>query len=198
MEGRETDPWYAIRVKANCERTATVLLTAKGFQYSLPLFCKQRKRWSDRYKTVEMPLFPGYIFCRFDLSQRAMVLATRGVLHVVSCGGVPVPVDPIEIVAVQAIAESGFPAEPWPYLEAGQRVEMVDGPLAGVSGMVCEQRSRHRLVVNVTLLRRAVSVEVDADWVRPVAEGVRPAKASGRALALDNGGEARSFGAVPA
>lgn len=160
-------PWYAIRVRANCERTAATSLAARGLECCLP-FYSRRSRWSDRIRTVEFPLFPGYLFCRFDRVRRSEVLSASGVVHVVSFGGVPAPVDPTEMAAVQAICGSGTQAEPCPYLEAGQRVEIVGGPVAGLCGMVCQLKRGRRLVVNVSLLRRAVSVEVDSEWVLPL------------------------------
>jgi len=197
MDRGEADQWYAVRVKPNCERTAATVLSAKGFEHCLPVY-KDRRRWSDRYKTVELPLFPGYIFCRFDRGRRAAVVATPGVLHVVSFGGVPAPVDAAEVAALQAIGGSGLAAEPWPYVEAGQWVRIVEGPIAGVCGIVCGFKSRQRLVVNVTLLKRAVCVEVDSDWVSPVVERSHPARLVSPAFMPDGYQTGRSLGAVPA
>ncbi len=197
MNRGEAGQWYAVRVKPNCERTAAAVLSAKGLEHCLPLY-KDRRRWSDRYKTVELPLFSGYLFCRFDRARRVEVLSTPGILHVVSFGGVPAPVEPAEIAALQAIVGSGLPAEPWPYLEAGQRVRIVEGPIAGVCGIVCGFKSRHRLVVNVTLLRRGVSVEVDSDWVSPMVEPSHPARPSSPAFTLDQFRTGRSLEVFPA
>jgi transcription antitermination factor NusG len=166
-------PWYAVRVRSNCERTAAASLDARGLECCLPLYSR-RSRWSDRIRTINSPLFPGYVFCRFDRAQRSAVIAAPGVVHVVSFGGVPAPVDSVEIAAVRTICRSGIEAEPCPYLEAGQEVEIVDGPMAGLRGMVCQMKRGQRLVVNVSLLRRAVSVEVDSEWVRPLYGSGRP------------------------
>ena len=187
MSTPEMDQWYAVRLKPNCEQTAAAVLSAKGIEYCLPVY-KRRSRWSDRYKTILSPVFPGYVFSRFDRSRRSALLSTPGVLHVVSFGGVPVPVDPAEMAAVRAIAESGLSAEPWPYLEAGQAVRIVEGPLMGLSGIVLGLKHGHRLVVNVTMLRRAVSVEVDSDWVHPITEVGRPALRVCPSLNLDSAG----------
>jgi transcription antitermination factor NusG len=164
--------WYAVRVKPNCERVAATSLSSKGFEHCLPVR-REEKRWSDRFKTVERPLFPGYVFCRFDFGRRVAVLSTPGVLYVVCFGGVPAAIEAAEIAAVRAIVTSGLAVEPWPYLENGQRVWIEKGPIAGVGGVVLDSKSGSRLIVSVTMLRRSVAVEVDADWVRPLSRDVR-------------------------
>ena len=121
MNTPEGNHWHAVRVKPNCERVAASSLSARGFEYCLPVYC-QEKRWSDRYKLVERPLFPGYIFCRFELGQRTAVLTTPGVMHVVCFGGIPAPIEPAEIEAVRTVVTSGLAVEPCPYVENGQRV----------------------------------------------------------------------------
>jgi len=164
--------WYAVRVKPNCERVAASSLSGKGFDHCLPVHSLE-KRWSDRNKRIERPLFPGYVFCRFGAGQRGAVLTTPGVMHVVCFGGIPAPLDPADIEAVRAVATSGLAVEPWPYLENGQRVWIEKGPISGVGGVVMDSKSGRRLIVSVTLLRRSVAVEVDADWVRPLTRGLR-------------------------
>jgi transcription antitermination factor NusG len=192
----ELHEWFAVRVRSNCELRAAQAFSARGLEYCLPLR-KVRRRWSDRYKIVEFPLFPGYVFCRFHRSRRAVVLSTPGVLHVVGFGGVPAPLDAEEMAGVLAIAASGLPAEPWPYLKTGQKVMIGEGPLAGVPGIVCRATSHCRLVVNVTLLQRALSVEVESYWVRPLVEADWAATYSGGAMAqrsLEELGRARALG----
>ncbi|MGO9094195.1 MAG: transcription termination/antitermination protein NusG [Bryobacteraceae bacterium] len=177
----ELREWFAVRVRSNCELTVAQAFSARGLEYCLPLR-KLRRRWSDRYKIVEFPLFPGYVFCRFHRSRRTAVLSAPGVLHVVGFGGVPAPLDPQEMAGVLAIAASGLPAEAWPYLKAGQKVMIGEGPLSGVPGIVCRATSHYRLVVNVTLLQRALSVEVESEWVCPLLEADPAAKCSGGAM----------------
>src|SRR5260370_11465419 len=123
---------------------------------------------SDRYKTVDLPLFPGYLFCRLGLDSRLPVLTTVGFLYIVSVGNKPVPVDEDEIAAVQYVVRSGVPAMPWPSLAVGQRVRLESGPLCGLEGAVTQVGMRDRICVSVTLLQRGVSFEVDRDWIRPL------------------------------
>jgi transcription antitermination factor NusG len=159
--------WYALRVKPNWERRVAEQLSRKGYQRFLPTY-RCRRRWSDRWKELDLPLFPGYVFCRFDLKERLHVVQTPGVRLLVSFGRVPAPVREEEIHALQRIVNSGLQAGPWPYLRVGRRVRIEDGPLAGVEGILLEIRAKYRLVVSVTLLQRSVAVEVEGCRVLPV------------------------------
>lgn len=160
-------PWFALRVKPRFEKLVATVAHNKGFEEFLPLY-KSRRRWSDRYKTVELPLFPGYVFCRVNPERRLPLLTIPGALHFVGIGKIPAPVDEAEIAAIQAALRSGLYAEPWPFLDVGQRVRIADGPLADLEGILIQVRKQHRVVISVTLLRRSVAVEVECDWVRPL------------------------------
>jgi len=171
-------PWFAIRVKSNFEKKVATGLRSKGLEEFLPLY-QSRRRLSDRYKTVDLPLFPGYLFCRLDLDHRLPLLTTVGFLYIVCVGNKPVPVDEDEIAAVQFVVRSGVPAMPWPSLAVGQRVRLESGPLCGLEGAVTQVGMRDRICVSVTLLQRGVSVEVDRDWIRPLSPaGIPPTQRS--------------------
>jgi transcription antitermination factor NusG len=171
----ETTPerWFALRVKSRCEKLVTTMARNKGFEEFLPLY-ECHRRWSDRLKSVELPLFPGYVFCRLNPQHRLPLLTIPGVLHFVGIGKAPVPIDDEEITAIQSAVKSGLSAEPWPFLEAGQRVRLEDGPLAGLEGLLVEVRKRYRVVVSVSLLKRSVAVEIDREWVAPLDGNGRP------------------------
>lgn len=161
--------WFAVQVRPRYENIAASLLRAKGYDEFLPLYTS-RRRWSDRVKNIELPLFPGYLFCRMDPLLRLPVLMTPGVISIIGVGRIPVPVEDSEIEAVRTIVQSGVSAEPCPFLHVGQRVEITDGPLAGIDGQLIECRNSHRLVVSVPLLQRSVSVELQRGWVSPLPE----------------------------
>ncbi|MFY9726811.1 MAG: UpxY family transcription antiterminator [Bryobacteraceae bacterium] len=171
-----SEQWFALRVKSRCEKVVSTIAHNKGFEEFLPLY-QCRRRWSDRLKSVEFPLFPGYVFCRLDPQYRLPLLTIPGVLHFVGIGKVPVPIDDAEILAIQSAVASGLSTEPWPFLEVGQRVRLEDGPLVGLEGFLVEVRKRYRVIVSVTLLKRSVAVEIDREWVAPL-------DASGRRMAI--------------
>jgi len=162
-----TYPWFALRVKSRCEKIVSTLARHKGFEQFLPLY-QTRRRWSDRFKVVELPLFPGYVFCRTNPELRLPCLTIPGVLSFVGIGKVPVPIADAEIAAIRRALGAGLVAEPYPFLEVGQRVRLAEGPLAGLEGFLVEVRKQHRIIVSVSLLKRSVAVEIDRDWVRPL------------------------------
>ncbi len=158
--------WFALRVKPRAERVVADVLGGKGYEYFLPMH-RERRRWSDRVKTVEMPLFGGYVFCRFDVQFRLPILTSPGVLHVVSIGKVPEPIPDEEIESLQVLTRSGLALEPCSFLQIGEQVRIVSGPLAGASGVVQSVKDRDRLVVSVTLLQRSVAVVVPESCLWP-------------------------------
>jgi transcription antitermination factor NusG len=157
-------PWFAVQVRTSTEATAVNLLQNKGYECYLPL-AKSRRHWSDRMKILERPLFPGYLFCRFDVHNRLPILKTPGVLQIVGVGKTPVPVDEMEMNAIQKLGESGLQAHPWPFLQIGDLARIASGPLRGLTGIVVGMRSELKLVLSVSLLQRSVAVEVERDWL---------------------------------
>lgn len=160
--------WYALRVRSNHERVVQAALRHKGFDEFLPVY-KKRSRWSDRVKEIEVPLFAGYVFSRFQAERRAPVLVIPGVVHVVGTAAGPLPVDNAELAAVRRFVESALPVMPWPYLNAGDTVVVERGALTGMQGILLRVKDSCRLVVSLSLLQRSVAVELDRDWVRPAA-----------------------------
>jgi transcription antitermination factor NusG len=160
--------WYALRVQSRLASVASDVLRAKGYEEFLPVY-RSRRRWSDRVKHLDLPLFPGYLFCRFDPNDRMVpVMTTPGVIGPVSAGKSPVPVSDAEIEAVRTVLRSGLAAQPWPFLGLGSKVYLENGPLAGLEGIITNDDKIDRLVVSVSLLQRSVAVEIDRGWVRPV------------------------------
>lgn len=160
-------PWFAVRVRPNYEKPVSTALRGKGFEEFLPMY-QAKRNWSDRIKVIDVPLFPGYLFCRLDLNRRLPLLITPGFLYLVGKGKSPEPVDESEIMAIQSVVLSGVPALPWASVVVGQKVCLEHGPLRGVEGVVAKLVDEHRIFVNVTLLQRSVSVQVDPDWIRTV------------------------------
>ncbi len=165
--GRRRRPWFALQVRSRIERSVAVNLQVQGYEWFFPTY-KARRRWSDRVKDVELPLFPGYLFCRFDPEDRFPVVKTPGVIQIVGIGKKPVPVNEAEISAIQTIIRSGLPRQPWPYLILGQRVRIEQGALRGLEGILLSLKGQHRIVVSITLLQRAVALEISREWVCPV------------------------------
>jgi len=172
----DTRRWFALQVRTRWESSTAVLLSGKGYEALLPTY-KTKKRWNGRLSEIDAPLFPGYVFCRFDALKRLPVLVTPGVISVVGRGRVPLPVDDSEITAIQTVVGSGLRAEPWPYLELGQKIRIERDALAGLEGILVNFKGSNRIVVSVTLLHRSVALEIDRSCVKSVARS--------RAMILD-------------
>jgi len=157
-------PWFALQVRSRKERLVESQLQGQGYECLLPLY-KSSRKWSDRVKEVEQPLFPGYLFCRFDFQNRRPLILTSGVLQIVGIGKTATPIADAEIAAVQLAQASGLPSQPWPYIEVGERVRVNYGTLHGLEGILINFKGNHRVVLSVTLLQRSLAMEVDLSWV---------------------------------
>ncbi len=157
--------WYAIRVKPQHEKAVAAGLTSRGYEEFLPLY-RSRRTWSDRIKELQLPLFAGYVFCRFAMEQRTHILRTPGVLSIVGFR-TPAPIPPAEIDAVQR-AVACFDVEPHPFLAVGDRVRVKGGSLEGVEGILLQKKNRCKLVLSIQILNRSVALELDASLVEPV------------------------------
>jgi len=165
--GSENPMWYALQVRTRWENSTALLLSGKGYETFLPTF-RTKKRSNGLTREIASPLFPGYVFCQFDAHKRLPILVTPGVISVVGRGRVPLPVDDNEMAAVRNIVSSGLRAEPWPYLEIGQRVRIEGDALQGLEGILVQLKGNQRVVVSVSLLRRSVALEIDSCSVRPI------------------------------
>lgn len=162
--GQSLQRWFALRVKSRREKVVAAAVHQKGFEEFLPLYLS-RQHWSDRLRTVALPLFPGYVFCRLDPDHRLPLLTIPGVLNFVAIGKIPVSIDDAEIEAIQIAVRSQLRTEPCTFLEGGDRVRLETGPLAGFEGVLTPAHPARHLVVVLSVLRRSISVEIEDQWV---------------------------------
>jgi transcription antitermination factor NusG len=160
--------WYAVRTRSRYEKKVREQLAGRqGVEVFLPLW-EHRSRWKDRIKRVEVPLFPGYCFACFRYPDRLQVLRTYGVVDLVGARGQPEAVPDAEIDSIHALVGSRLTYEPFPFLAEGMEVEVIQGPLMGVRGRLLRRDRDLRVVLSVALIRRSVSVEIDAANIAPV------------------------------
>jgi len=159
--------WYALYVRSRHEKIVESGLRGKGYSAFSPFYRTKRKR-VDRIAEIDVPLFPGYVFCCFDSNARLPILMTPGIVGVVGPGRRPEPVDDLEIASIRTLALSGRPVQPWPFLRSGQRIRLQAGPLVGAEGIFLRVRDDYHLVVSITLLQRAISVVIEKDAVAPL------------------------------
>jgi transcription antitermination factor NusG len=161
-EGQLAPKWFAVYTWPRHEKRVAQYLSVRTIEHYLPLYHARRK-WADgSIVTLDLPLFPGYLFVRIDRTERVRVLEVPGVLTVVGgTGGEPAPLAGAEIDALRA-GLSLRQAEPHPLLTAGQRARIRSGALAGMEGVVVRQKSSLRVVLTIDLIQQSVAVEVDA------------------------------------
>lgn len=163
------ESWFALQVAPRREKRVASILEYKGHEAFLPTY-QVRRNWSDRVKTLDQPMFPGYVFCRVQKTGTGLVLATPGVIRVVSFGGKPCPIANDEIDGLQRLSRTGGDISPFPYTQVGQKVQITQGPFMGVVGVVVQVRNQRRLVVAVDTILKAVSIAIDASDVVRVVE----------------------------
>jgi transcription antitermination factor NusG len=156
--------WFALAVKPRFEKAVARTLEFKGFETFLPLY-KKHHHYGTRSKDSELPLFPGYVCCRFDVRTRLPILSTPGVIQILGAGNTPIALPDVEITSLQTAIRTQLPVQPFAYVQAGQRVRINRGVLAGVEGIVMSYKQGLRLVLSITLLQRSVLLEVDRDQV---------------------------------
>lgn len=165
--------WYAIWVMSRAEFIVRARLDLLGIESFLPTY-DEKVEWSDRRKITTRPLFPGYIFARFDpfepremsnVAYRDEVMKSAGVVDILPSSMNPQPVDPSQLEIVHRVIRAGLDAEPCQYI-SGDEVEIETGPLSGIRGIVQRTKTGHRLIVRIEMLHRAISVELDACDVR--------------------------------
>lgn len=159
--------WYALRTRSNCEKITAASLEARHFEQFLPLYHIPKRSRDRTTENNNIPLFPGYVFCRFAPSCRARILSAAGVVAIVSFGGKPAPIDDAEIESIRRALGSGQKMEPYAYLHEGQKIRIEKGPLRGLEGILVKKEG-WQIVISVQLLRRAVAVEMDPESIAPI------------------------------
>lgn len=162
------ESWYAIRTRSRHEKSVVRMLEERGVTTFLPLV-NQLRRWSDRQKMVQFPLFSGYAFVRmaYEPTSRLAVLQTDGVVNFVGTHGQGVAIPDEQIETIQTILKGDLLIESHPYLKIGQRVRLRGGSLDGVEGILVAKKGHHMLVISVELIQRSMAIQVDGYQVEP-------------------------------
>jgi transcription termination/antitermination protein NusG len=158
---RETESWYALHTRPRHEKIVTQRLEQQGVTTFLPLVTEIR-RWSDRKKKVEAPLFSCYVFARFapNRSERLRVLRVEGVFSLVGAQGEGAPIPHDQIDAIRSLVEAGLPWASHPYLKIGQRVRIRSGALDGLEGILLSRNGDQTLVISIDAIQRSLAVPV--------------------------------------
>jgi transcription termination/antitermination protein NusG len=158
--------WYAVYTNPRHEKRVEQQGCQRGFECFLPVY-KSVRRWKDRRKELELPLFPGYVFVHLALKDRLRILQLPGVIEFVSCGARPAALPESEIEALRNGLHYAC-AHPYSYLRLGRRVRVHSGPVAGLEGILIRKKNKWRVVVSIELIHRSIAVEVDEDAIEPI------------------------------
>ncbi|HEY6184942.1 MAG TPA: UpxY family transcription antiterminator [Terriglobales bacterium] len=153
--------WYAAYTCPRHEKRVAAQLREKQVECFLPLY-QSIHHWKDRYKQLELPLFPGYVFVCIDLKDRLRVLQLSGVVRFVTFNGALAPIDPSELDTLRSVLDQNGDVQPHPYLTVGRKVRILRGSLSGIEGILVRKKDRYRVVISIDLIMRSVATEVNA------------------------------------
>lgn len=152
--------WYAAYTRANHEKAVAQQLEYRSVECFFPQY-ESIRRWKDRRVRLQLPLFPGYVFARLALRDRLHLLQIPGVVRLVGFNGQPTPLPVEDIEAIRTSLARTHALQPHRYVQRGQRVRILSGPLEGLTGIIVRQKKCTRFVISLELLMRSVAVEID-------------------------------------
>jgi len=171
MPNLETDElrWYAVHTRARHEKAVAHRLRELGLNSFLPLV-RETHRWSDRKKTVELPLFSCYVFVQMlpGSKDRLQVSTTDGVLQVVGTRGQGIAIPDEQIEAVRLVLSEQLPWSEHPFLKIGQRVRIRGGAMDGVEGLLLARNGDRTLIISVDVIQRSLAVRIEGYRVEPI------------------------------
>jgi transcription antitermination factor NusG len=159
--------WIAVYTKSRHEKAVYSLFSDKGIETYLPLIRRKRK-WSDRTKWIDVPLFRSYVFAYIDLKNYLDVLQTDGVLHIVKFQNHIATIPESQIDGLRQMIDGGYDPVPIEYLVLGDKVRIRGGPLTGIEGIVSRIDGVDRFIIKIEAIQHAVSVQIDRKFLKPI------------------------------
>jgi len=159
--------WYAVHTRRHHENIVVNILKAKKIETYLPLV-EERRCWAHRSKVVKVPLFPNYLFARFDESRRLDVIIVKGVIQIVGTVYGPSAIPDGQIKAVQTMLKTEVQKDAYPFLVKGTFVRVKQGQLKGLEGVLLRKGDIHRFVVCLPVLGQSIGVEINASALEVV------------------------------
>jgi len=159
--------WYALYTRRHHEGIVVNILKAREIETYLPVL-EERRRWTYRTKVLRVPLFPNYVFARFDKERRLDVVSAKGVIQIVGTPYGPSPIPDTQIEAVQIMIESKLKKDPYSFLVKGMRVRVKRGPLKGQEGVLLHKGNIYRFVVCLPVLGQSIGVEINASALEAI------------------------------
>jgi transcription termination/antitermination protein NusG len=160
--------WYALYTKSRHEKFVETQLSQKGIEAFTPKMTF-RKKWSDRVKLIQEPLFKSYCFAKFSLHDKRKAVIQEGVVGVVHFKNQYIPVEDSVIRSLKTLTDSKIKVDFFPYLKINDTVVIKKGPLKGIEGKIVEKRNNNAsLVISVDAIASSISCVVDMDCIEQV------------------------------
>ena len=157
--------WIAVYTKPRHEKTVSNELYKKGYEVYLPLL-REKRKWSDRKKWIEFPLFRSYLFVKTDLKKVLFIVQTSGVVKVIKFG-TKIGIIQDEIInSIRLMIEGGYKPEPLDYFIKGDPVIVKEGPLKGLIGEVVRIDNNERLIVRIDAIQHSVSIQIERGFLK--------------------------------
>jgi len=161
--------WYVLYTFANHEKRVASELRARTVEHFLPLY-RSVRCWKDRQVTLDLPLFPGYVFVHLALRDRLRVVQVPSVVRLVGFNGMPAPLSDTEMEVMRSGLSTCLGAEPHPFLTVGRRVRITAGPFAGLEGVLTRKKNNLRVVVSIDLIQRSIAIEIETPELKALLE----------------------------
>ena len=165
----DTPQWYAIHTRARHEKKVAIELAAAGIEVFLPVL-RRRHRWSDRFKIVELPLFPCYIFAHTCPSSdfRFMLFKNGSIVGLLGNRGYGTPIPEEQLQSVRRVLDNGLSIASHPFVKIGQRVRVRGGALHGVEGVLAGNNGGRRLVLSINAIQRSIAITLEGYDLEPI------------------------------
>ena len=163
----QTMNWFAAYTRQKHEKKVQKHAEVQEIETFLPLYHTVHRWRNGVTKELTLPLFPGYIFVRFDFNKRVQVLRVPGILHLVGLGSNSTPLADAQIEQLKTLV-STKKVEPHPFIKTGDRVQIKFGPLSGIEGIVVRKKGTWRFIISVDFIQRSVSLEIPAADVEQI------------------------------
>ncbi len=169
LAGPESSVWYAVHTYPRHEKAVAERMRQQGLTTFLPTVTEVH-RWSDRRKSVELPLFNCYVFANIvpRNEERIRILRTHGVISLVGARGEGTPIPDEQMEAIRTVLAQDLTCGPHPFLKIGQRVRVRSGALDGIEGVLISKNGDNTLVVSVDAIQRSLAVRIDGYQVEPL------------------------------
>ena len=155
--------WFALYTKPQHEKFVESALTEKNIESFTPTVLL-KKKWSDRVRLIEQPLFKGYCFAKFSIKDRILIVSQRGVVNIVNFRNKYISVQDSVIDSLKILVKNKVKIDPYPFLKTGDRIRVKRGPLKNIEGYIIEKRSKNSisLVISIEVIASSIKCVVDA------------------------------------